>query len=272
MFKEILQNTKENTPLIHCITNYVTVNDVANTVLAIGASPIMSHEKKEVEEIVSISDALTINIGTCDDNISPSMRIAMQKANDMDKPIVFDPVGSGASKYRTSLTKEFVNNYKIAVIRGNASEISSFVEESDSTKGVDVSESDTVTEDNLSQKIDFVKKAALQYNTIIAMSGKIDLVTDGNKCYVIRNGNSMMKEVTGTGCMLSALTASLVAKNKNKLEASVTAVLIMGIAGEIAKEKLKEDEGNSTYRNKLIDAIYNMTDAKIKEYAKYEIK
>lgn len=273
MFSKILSNVRENCPLIHNITNYVTVNDVANVLLACGGSPIMSDDSDEVEEITSICGGLNINIGTLNKNTIPSMFLAGEKANSLGHKVLLDPVGAGASNLRTQTALDLLKKVKFDVIRGNISEIKTLALGSGTTKGVDADVSDAVTEENLSKSVEFVKTFASKMNCVVAVTGKIDLVADGNRCFVIRNGRAEMGKITGTGCQLSGMTAAFITANPdNVLEAAAASVCTMGLAGEIAWKKMQEGDGNSTYRNRIIDAIYNMTGDELEKGSKYEIR
>lgn len=274
MFTRIFENIKNKQPLVHCITNYVTVNDVANVLLACGASPIMADDEKEVEEITSICTALNINIGTLNSRTIDSMLKAGKKANELFHTTVLDPVGAGASEFRTKTTFDLLENIKFSVIRGNISEIKTVDIGSGTTQGVDASSSDQVTELNLDEVIAFAKRLSQRTGAIIAITGAIDIVTNDEKAYIIRNGHSSMSKVTGTGCMLSAMIAAFVGANQEEpLLAAATAVCTMGLAGELAyKRVVEEDKGSSTLRSYIIDEISKMTAEKLKEGAKIEIK
>ncbi len=273
MLKECIENVRNNRPLVHNITNYVTVNDVANVILACGGSPIMSDDLEEVEEITSICGGLNINIGTLNQNTIPAMFLAGKKANMLGHKILLDPVGAGASKLRTETALKLIKELKFNVIRGNISEIKTLAFGSGSTKGVDADIQDVVTEDSLNHAVRFAKEFAKEVGSIIVITGAIDLVTDGDKCYVIRNGRAEMGKITGTGCQLSGLiTAFLVANPDNELEAVAAAVCTMGLAGEIGWNNMQSSDGNSTYRNRIIDAIYNMDGETLEKGAKYEIR
>ncbi len=273
MIKTCFENVKMKTPLVHNITNYVTVNDVANVLLACGGSPIMADDIDDVEDITSICGGLNINIGTLNKNTIPSMLAAGKKANELGHAILLDPVGAGASRLRTETALMLLNEIKFDVIRGNISEIKTLAFGSGSTKGVDADVADAVTEDTLDQAVDFVKKLAGKLGCIIAVTGAIDLVADADICYVIRNGRPEMGKITGTGCQLSGLmTAYLTANPDNKLEAAATAVILMGVAGEVGFANMESTDGNSTYRNRIIDAIYNMDADKLCSMAKCEIR
>lgn len=273
MLKQCFDNVREKHPLVHNITNYVTVNDVANILLACGGSPIMADDSGEVEDITSICQGLNINIGTLNKNTIPSMFLAGKKANVLGHVVLLDPVGAGASGLRTKTANELVRDIKFTVIRGNISEIRTLMEGTGNTKGVDADLADAVTEENLDETIGKLKAFSEATGSVIAVTGAIDLVADSEKCYVIRNGKPEMGAITGTGCQLSGMmTAFLCANAEQPLEAAAAAVCAMGIAGEIGFEHLKEGEGNSTYRNRIIDAIYHMDGNTLEERAKYELR
>ena len=264
---------RKTMPLIHNITNYVTVNDVANILLACGGSPIMSDEVEDVEDITSICNGLNINIGTLHKSSIEGMLRAGKKANDLHHPILLDPVGAGASKFRTETALNLMQELNLSVIRGNISEIKTLALGSGTTKGVDADVSDAVTEENLEQAIEFVKAFSKKTGTIIAVTGRIDLVTDGNRCYVIRNGRPEMGKITGTGCQLSGMMTAFITANPDEmLEAAAAAVCAMGLAGEIGWSRMQTGDGNATYRNRIIDAIYNMTGDILEKGANYEIR
>lgn len=273
MFNNMLENVRKNSPLIHNITNYVTVNDCANIILACGASPIMADDREEVEEITSVCAGLNINIGTLNNRTIESMLIAGKMANRLKHPVVLDPVGAGASKLRTNTAKKLIEEVKFSVIRGNISEIKTLALGEGKTKGVDADIEDKVTKENIDVVIDFAKKFAEKTKAVIAITGAIDIVADSKRAYVIYNGNPMMAYITGTGCQLSALmTAFVTANSKNTLEAAAASVCMMGYAGEVAYDRLNNGDGNASYRNYIIDAIYNMTPKMLEEGAKYEMR
>ena len=273
MLKECLENVRNMVPLVHNITNYVTVNDVANVLLACGGSPIMSDEPEDVEDITSVCGGLNINIGTLHKSSIEGMFRAGRKAGQLGHPILLDPVGAGASALRTDTALELMEALDLSVIRGNISEIKTLAFGTGTTKGVDADVADAVTEDNLDEAVAFVKKFAKDARAIIAVTGAIDLVSDGDTCYVIRNGRPEMGKITGTGCQLSGMMAAYVTANpERKLEATAAAVCVMGLAGEIAWERMQDGEGNASYRNRIIDAIFNMTGEMLEKGADYEIR
>lgn len=273
MLKECFDNVREMKPLVHNITNYVTVNDVANVILACGASPIMSDEPDDVADITSICGGLNINIGTLHKSSIEAMNIAGKVANELGHPILLDPVGAGASTLRTKTAVSLMEELDLSVIRGNISEIKTLALGSGTTKGVDADIADKVSEDSLDEAVKFVKDFSKNSDAIVAVTGEIDLVSDGNRCFVIRNGKAEMGLITGTGCQLSGMmTAFVVANPDAKLEAAAAAVCAMGLAGEIARNRMEEGDGNSTYRNRIIDAICNMNGDTLENGAKFEIR
>lgn len=273
MLGTCIENVRKTVPLVHNITNYVTVNDVANVLLACGGSPIMSDEPKDVVDITAICGGLNINIGTLNVRTIEGMFVAGKKSNELGHPVLLDPVGAGASALRTDTAVKLLEEIKFDVIRGNISEIKTLALGSGTTKGVDADVADAVTEENLDSAVAFAKDFAKKMECIVAITGAIDLVSDGEKCYVIRNGRPEMGKITGTGCQLSGMmTAFVVANPDAKLEAAAAAVCAMGLAGEIGFSRMQEGDGNSTYRNRIIDAIYNMDGETLDKGANYEVR
>ena len=272
-FEPILDSVRANTPLIHNITNYVTVNDCANILLACGGSPIMSDDEADVEDITSICGGLNINIGTLNKNTIPSMFLAGRRANALGHPVLLDPVGAGASRLRTETAAKLLDEVRFAVIRGNISEIKALAQGASGTKGVDANEADRVSADNLDSVVAFARAFSRKTGAVIAMTGATDVIVDSSRACVIRNGHPMMSRITGSGCMLSAMTTAYVVANPEKpFEAVCTAVIAMGLCGELAQGRLSAPDGNSTYRNYIIDAVYNLTPEQLKEGAKYEMR
>ena len=268
-----LENVRAQCPLIHNITNYVTVNDCANIVLACGASPIMSDDQSEVEEITTICGGLNINIGTLNRRSIEAMFIAGARAKELGHVVLLDPVGAGASALRTDTALALMEKVRPDVIRGNISEIKTLALGSGTTKGVDADAADTVTEANLDAMVEFTRRFAEKTGAVIAITGAIDLVSDAKTTYIIRNGRAEMSKITGTGCQLSGVaTAYAVANPQSKTVAVAAAVCLMGLAGEIGFAHLQPGEGNSSYRNRIIDAIYNMDAAALEKGARYEVR
>jgi len=250
-----LRKVRETKPLIHNITNYVVMNYSANTLLAMGASPVMAHAQNEVEEMVKMAGALVINIGTLSDEWIDSMVLAGKKANKMNIPVILDPVGSGATSYRTASADKIINNVKVSVIRGNASEILSLRKLNYSTKGVD----SVYKVEDASHS---AKLLAKEMKTVIAITGAIDLITDGVNTVRIANGHPLMSYVTGTGCSATATIAAFLAVDDNPLTAAATALGFFGLAGELAAKKASAP---GSFMIKVLDALYEISPEDLKE-------
>ncbi|MBR3689853.1 MAG: hydroxyethylthiazole kinase [Eggerthellaceae bacterium] len=258
---DAVQSVRNGSPLVHCITNYVTVNDCANALLAVGASPIMSDEPADVEDITSICGGLLINIGTLNASSIESMKVAGRKAADLGHPIVLDPVGAGASRLRTETASSLLDELPIAAIRGNMSEVKALAGASVATRGVDVNPDDAVTDENLRSSAQFARQLAAKTGSIVAITGAIDIVADAHTAYAIRNGSPMMGRITGAGCMLSCVLAAFLVANGEEgyLEAAVAAVSAMGLAGQVAVSRMGSEDGNGSYRTYVLDALYRLT-------------
>ena len=273
MFKEIFENVRQKSPLIHNITNYVTVNDCANMLLACGSLPIMADDPEDAVEITAICGGLNINIGTLNQRTIPAMIAAGKQANELSHPVVLDPVGAGASTLRTETALGLLKEVKFTVIRGNISEIKTLALGSGTTKGVDADVADKVTEENLTEALSFAEDFARRTGAVIAITGAIDIVADGERAFCIRNGRPEMSAITGTGCQLSALTAAFATANLDRpLEAAAAAVCAMGLCGENAYQRMTSLDGNSSYRNYIIDAMYRLTPAELERGANYEVR
>lgn len=273
MLKNRLANVRNKKPLIHNITNYVTVNDCANILLACGASPIMADDIEEAAEITAICTGLNINIGTLNQRTIASMYAAGVKSNELGHPVLLDPVGAGASGLRTATAAGLMEKIHFTVIRGNISEIKTIANGNGTTQGVDADLADAVTEESLGQAVTFAKELAGSTGSVIAITGAIDIVADHNKAYCIFNGNPMMSKITGSGCQLSAMMAAFIAANPDSaLDAAAAAVCAMGICGEKALERMGPEDGNASFRNYLIDAVYNLDDNELESCGKYEMR
>ncbi len=271
MFTETMKNVRRDCPLTHCITNYVTVNHCANALLAVGGSPIMADDIDEVEAIVSISKALVINIGTLNRRTIQSMLKAGEKANALGIPVVLDPVGAGASALRNEATAELLAKVKFAVIRGNISEIKNVYDGSGKAHGVDVNIADA----NISPKdlAVFAKELSKRTGAVIAITGKVDVVADSERAALISNGTPRLSSITGSGCMLSAITGAYAGGNKDNVwEAVVTATALMGLSGEAAAARSdKEQAGLGSFNVYLMDALSMIDEQALKEGMKIEI-
>lgn len=251
-------------PLVHCITNYVTVNDVANALLACGGSPIMADDIDEVADIVSIADALVLNIGTLNSRTIASMIKAGQAANRKNIPVVFDPVGAGASALRNRTTQTLLKEIKFTVIRGNLSELSFIAGLSAATRGVDANAADDKFD-----AADVAKTVAEKYGCVAAITGATDVVCDSKRTAKIKNGVAAMGKITGTGCMLSGVVGAYVGANDDAFSAVVTAIASMGIAGEQAYAKYGSI-GTGSLRVGIIDALSVLDDGAIEKAARIE--
>lgn len=263
--EELLSSVREKKPLVHHITNYVTTNDCANIVLAIGGSPVMADAIEEVEDMVAIASSLVINIGTLNSVKVESMLKAGKKANELGIPVVLDPVGVGATPYRKETALKLIKEIKFSVIRGNLAEIKVMAGMEALSKGVDSEEQD------LSESAEVAKALAGKLNTVVAITGVVDYISDGMKVIILKNGHEMLKNVTGTGCMSTSLIGSYCGVTKDYLTAAAAGVMTMGISGEIAYERLSKNEGSGSFRVRLIDAVYNFsTEDLIKRGKAYE--
>ncbi len=254
-----LCSVRERAPLVHNITNYVVMNSTANALLAIGASPVMAHAREEVEDMIdiaaSVGGALVINIGTLSKTWIEAMEAAMLFAADRKIPIVLDPVGAGATSYRTKTCEHLMSAAAPTVIRGNASEIMALLDASVKTKGVDSSQSSGAAEAA-------ARKLAETHGCVVSVSGETDVITDGRTVFRISNGVPLMARVTGMGCAASALTGAFLAVNPNPLSAAAHAMAVMGIAGELAAEKA---DGPGTLQLHFLDTLHNLTGPQIDE-------
>lgn len=273
MFKEMLEAVRSKSPLIHNITNYVTVNDVANMLIACGAAPIMADDVGEVEEITRICGGLNLNIGTLNQRTIAAMFAAGKIANQLQHPVLLDPVGVGASSLRSKTALDLLSEIQFTVLRGNSSEIKTLALGVGNTRGVDANASDALNEATLQNMVDLAKQLSARIGAIVVITGPIDVVANDKKTFCVRNGHAMMSQITGSGCQLSALiTAYITANPDHRIEATAAAVSAMGLCGEIAHARLSETDGNSSYRNYIIDAMFNLTGEALEAGAKYEIR
>lgn len=269
--KTALTNVRANTPLVHAITNYVTVNDCANALLAIGASPIMSDEPEDVRDIQTICGGLVLNIGTLNQRSIEGMFVSGERAAELGHPIVLDPVGAGASALRTRTAGDLLDKLPVAVIRGNMSEVKALASGASSTRGVDVCPDDAVTEDNLAASAAFARDFAAKTGAVVAITGAIDIVADAECAFAIRNGSALMGRITGAGCMLTCVCAAFAVANPDALlESQIAAVTSMGLAGQIAQGRMSGLDGNASFRTYLIDALYNLNGDALEAGARVE--
>lgn len=269
--EKLMQQVKEKEPLVQCITNFVTLNDCANILLSIGATPTMAMDCREVEEAVAKVSALVCNMGAIEH--LESMLLAGKEANRLHIPVVLDPVGAGGTTLRQEAASLLIQEVQFAAIRGNASEIKAIAGIHSRGRGVDAAKEDIISENSLQKDIEIFEELAKRIHTVVAVSGPIDVITNGEQTMLIRNGCPTMARITGSGCMLTTLMGAFCGANEEQIfEAAALAVAVMGIAGELAEEKrIQNKTGNATFRNALIDAIFNITAEQIKEKINYEI-
>lgn len=265
-----LDAVREASPLVHCITNYVTVNDCANALLAIGASPIMSDEPEDVEDITSICQGLDLNIGTLNRRSIEGMGRAAAKASRLGHAIVLDPVGAGASRLRTDTARRLLEAYHPTLVRGNMSEVRALGGASSSTRGVDASAADVATRQNLRESASFVARLAQAWGCTVAVTGAIDIVSDGTRACAVTNGVPMMGRITGTGCMLSALLPAFLAAGTDAYLSTVAGVATMGVCGQEARSRMTGAAGTGSFRIYLIDALSTVGGARLADAARVE--
>ena len=253
-----LKRMREMCPLVHNITNFVVMNLTANALLACGASPVMAHAHEEVEEMASFAGALVLNIGTLTPYWIESMLLAGRKANEKNTPIILDPVGSGATRLRTESARKLIDELKITVIRGNASEVLSLANEGSKTKGVDSLHS-------VEEAADAALTLSRELGSILAITGEVDLVTDGRRVLRVANGHAMMGRITGTGCTATALMGAFLAAAEDPVEASAGALAYFGLAGEKAAA-LAQAPGS--FQAAMMDALYTIDEAELAEGAR----
>ena len=270
---DLIEKLRQKSTLTHCITNVVTVKDCANAVLAVGGSPIMANAPEEAEEITSIASSLVINIGTLTTEQIQTMKKSAKTATKQQKPFILDPVGVGISKIRNETPIEIIKESKPTIIRGNLSEIKAIamfydiLEECTTAKGVDVADTDIINEKTLKTNAQIVKNIAEKLNTTIAVSGPIDIISDGKEVYEINNGDAMMANITGTGCMLGCIMGAYTAVGDG-LTAAITATTVMAIAGELAAQKAMEtNTGTGSFRIYLIDELSKINKETFTKYA-----
>jgi hydroxyethylthiazole kinase len=226
---EVLQKVREVNPLVHNITNVVVTNFTANGLLALGASPVMAYAAEEVAEMAQLANALVLNIGTLNSRTVEAMLLAGKAANEKSIPVIFDPVGAGATRFRTESARKIMNEVKVSIIRGNAAEIANVVGEKWDIKGVDAGDA----KGNITE---LAITAAKKLNCIVAITGKEDVITDGDTTFHVGNGHPLLTKVTGAGCLLTSVVGAFAGVEQDLLLASAAALTVYGIAAEKAAE------------------------------------
>ncbi|PIF44549.1 hydroxyethylthiazole kinase [Chryseobacterium sp. 52] len=257
---EQVQLVRQQSPLVHNITNYVVMNNTANALLAAGASPIMAHAKSEIQEMIGIAHSVVINIGTLDEYWSESMIMAAETAHSTGKPWVLDPVGAGATSFRDQILTQLLQ-HQPTVIRGNASEIIALAKANKTaTKGVD-----STAQSN--EAIDAARSLVNQYHAIVCISGETDIILGGQQEIFIKNGHPLMTKVTGLGCSATALIGAFIGVSEDKVLAVAAAMALLGISGELAA---KDSKGPGSLQVHLIDKLYTITEQEFLNHLKIQ--
>lgn len=260
IINEIRKRVNLNSPLIHCITNPISINQCANAVLAVGGRPMMAEHPKEVSEITLTADALLLNLGNITDVRMESMLLSAEAAKSHNIPCVIDAVGVACLRHRREYAKKLIAVAKPSLIKGNYSEINALFDDGYRSAGVDADKSLGVAE--ISRAAAFLAK---KYNTVILASGKTDVISDGKQVILIKNGSPQLSKITGTGCMLGTLCAVFLSEDKG-INAAVTACVVMGICGQLAET----ESGNGSFFVALMDKLSVLTDSEVEKYINTE--
>lgn len=248
-YAEIFNSVKKRCPLVHQITNYVTVNDCANITICAGASPVMSHSIDDVADMANIADALVLNIGTLDEGQIRGMLLAGEAAAKKGIPIILDPAGAGATPYRTRTALMLTEKLPVAVIKGNAGEIGTLAGLRAEVRGVD-------STDSLDNPELIARQLAASAKAVVVISGAEDIISDGKSAAAVANGVPLMGKISGTGCMASSLCGAFAAVSENLAEGCIAAMAVLGIAGELAANSVN---GPGTFKPALFDALYGLS-------------
>jgi hydroxyethylthiazole kinase len=257
-----VERVRSQSPLVHNITNFVVMNNTANGLLALGAAPVMAHAEEEMADIVAIASALVINIGTLSKGWVPAMFLAAEHAAKRGLPIILDPVGAGASAYRTQTVLDLLKAVKPTIIRGNASEIMAIQGAGGATRGVDSSHGS-------GDALEAARALHAELGSVICISGAVDCIVGDRGIGMIRNGHPLMTRVTGLGCTASALCGALAAVTPDPWQAAAQTMAIMGVAGEIAADRA---EGPGSLQLQFLDALYNLTEKQFAKRLRYEVQ
>lgn len=256
-----LERVRQARPLVHNITNMVVMNDTANILLHIGASPVMAHAREEVEEMVSLAGALVLNIGTLTPDLVESMLVTGKKANQLGVPVILDPVGAGATRLRTESSLKILEAVQVTILRGNSAEIGVLAGYGAKVRGVDAVESG-------GEPGEIARSAARKFGLTTAITGQQDAISNGAKTVLVDNGHAMMGGLTGTGCMSTALTGAFAAVTADPVTAAAAALVAFGIAGETAA---KRSLLPGSFKVALFDEVYRMTPARLRKEAKISL-
>jgi len=265
MFETELESSfvrlKEKRPLVHHITNYVTVNDCANITLCVGGAPVMAEAREEVAEMVSLADALVLNIGTLRSEQVDSMLIAGRRANELGIPIILDPVGAGATKYRTHTADLLLRELSIAVLKGNAGEIGVLAGSGGTVRGVD-------SQGAQGDPAQIAGEYARRIGSCVIISGPTDTISDGRRTVLVDNGHEMMGMISGTGCMASSIVGAFAATSKDHVMSSAAAMAAFGIAGERAAS---QSNGPYSFKVRLFDEMARLSPNELGERARMRL-
>ncbi|MDG5767255.1 hydroxyethylthiazole kinase [Balneolales bacterium ANBcel1] len=251
---------QQSNPLVHSITNHVVMNTTANSLLALGASPVMAHAREEAADMTRIAGALVLNIGTLSPLWVEAMHLSLEAAVDAGTPVVLDPVGAGATSYRTNTALALLKTGGITVLRGNASEILALTPAGGRTKGVD-------STDDADQALDAIRELALRHDVIVSVSGKTDHIISAEQHIRVQNGTALMARITGMGCTASAFTGAFCAVNEEYLQAAAHAMATLGIAGEIAE---MDSRGPGSFPVVLLDTLAKLDAETVTKLAKFD--
>lgn len=258
---ELITKVRDNNPLIHNITNVVVTNFTANGLLALGASPVMAYAPEEVADMAKIAGALVLNIGTLTNSEVEAMILAGKSANAHGVPVILDPVGAGATNYRTDSSNRILNEVHISVLRGNASEIASVAGVKAETKGVDAGSIQGST-------LELAMTTAKKQNMTVVITGKEDIISDGDQTYIVRNGDPLLTKVTGTGCLLTSVIGAFAAIEKDLVKASVAALTFYGVAAELAAQKTRE-YGPGSFQVEFLNQLSLVTENELNLYGNF---
>jgi hydroxyethylthiazole kinase len=268
----VLGDVRKTKPLVHCITNYVTVNDCANALLAIGAAPVMADAIEEAADIAALANAVVVNIGTLNARTVCAMFAAAEQAAKLGRPVVLDPVGAGASRFRTETALALIRSVRFTAIRGNVSEIKTLADGCGTTRGVDADERD-LKDGDWTPLAAVAKRLAQTTGAVVAVTGPTDVVTDGGRTLLVRNGHPLLPQITGSGCMLSALSGACCAAAPDRpVDAMAAALCAMGLAGEHAAARtVREGGGTGSFRTYVIDALSLLDEPALAEGMKLDV-
>ena len=271
MLGEILDAVRRESPLVHCINNYVTANDCANLLLAAGAAPIMADDPAESAEITARCRGLVLNLGTPDSRRLEAMVLSGQEAAQRHIPVLLDPVGVGASVFRREAAARMLTAFPLTAVRGNMSELRTLMGLQSHGSGVDAGQPDSVTEQTLPDVLPFLQAFSRKTGAVAMVTGEMDLVCGGERAFVLRGGHPIMSRITGSGCMLSA-GAFLAVRPDQPLEAAAAASAAMKLCGERAAAALLPGEGSGFFRIRLMDALYHLDGEDLERNARYEMR